>query len=144
MFRQSPTDSSAQHALLSSLDRQLPLTAQQSCEGPEEGITLEELHTALRMSARGKNQAQMACPMSSTPSSGTCWALSCWQFLHDSFQHQHSLPASMTQGVISLLYKGKGSPSLLDSYRPITLLNTELQGCWPKPCPPALGLPCSM
>ncbi len=31
----------------------------------------------------------------------------------------------MTQGVITLLYKGKGSKALLDSYRPITLLNSD-------------------
>ncbi|KAL3154645.1 hypothetical protein ABBQ32_014092 [Trebouxia sp. C0010 RCD-2024] len=45
----------------------------------------------------------------------------------ESFQAQHapSLPASMTQGVITLLYKGKGSRSSLDSYRPIILLNSD-------------------
>ena len=31
----------------------------------------------------------------------------------------------MTQGVITLLYKGKGSKALLDSYRPDTLLNSD-------------------
>ena len=31
----------------------------------------------------------------------------------------------MSQGVITLLYKGKGSKALLDSYRPITLLNSD-------------------
>ena len=47
--------------------------------------------------------------------------------LQDSFQTQltPSLPASMTQGVITLLYKGKGARSSLDSYRPITLLNSD-------------------
>ena len=45
----------------------------------------------------------------------------------NSFQAQltPSLPASMTQGVITLLYKGKGARSSLDSYRPITLLNSD-------------------
>ena len=125
MFRQSPTNSSAQHALLSSLDRQLPLTAQQSCEGPEEGITLEELHTALRMSARGKKPGSDGLPYEFYSQFWDLLGPELLAVLHDSFQHQHSLPASMTQGVISLLYKGKGSPSLLDSYRPITLLNTD-------------------
>jgi len=47
--------------------------------------------------------------------------------LQDAFQAQHglSLPTSMTQGVITLLYKVKGSKALLDSYRPITLLNCD-------------------
>ena len=42
--------------------------------------------------------------------------------LQESFQDQltRSLPASMT-----LLYKGKGAQSSLDSYRPITLLNSD-------------------
>ena len=31
----------------------------------------------------------------------------------------------MTQGVITLLYKGKGARSSLDNYRPITLLNSD-------------------
>ena len=31
----------------------------------------------------------------------------------------------MTQGVITLLYKGRGARSSLDSYRPITLLNSD-------------------
>ncbi len=67
--------------------------------------------------------------------------------LQEAFQAQHGLglPASMTQGVITLLYKGKGSKALLhvcvmnssptqkkkkkkallDSFRPITLLNSD-------------------
>ena len=47
--------------------------------------------------------------------------------LQDSFQTQltPSLPASMTQGVITLLYKGKGARSSLDSHRPIILLNSD-------------------
>ncbi len=42
--------------------------------------------------------------------------------LQEAFQAQHGLclPTSMTQGVITLLYKGKGFRALLDSYRPIT------------------------
>ena len=31
----------------------------------------------------------------------------------------------MTQGVITLLYKGKGSRSLMHSYRPTNLLNSD-------------------
>ena len=52
MFQELQTDSSAQHALLSSLDRQLPVEAQQACEGAAEGVTLEELHSALDLAAR--------------------------------------------------------------------------------------------
>ncbi len=47
--------------------------------------------------------------------------------LQEAFQAQRNLclPTSMTQGVITLPYKGKGSKALLDSYRPIALLNRD-------------------
>ena len=53
-FRQLPAEFSAQQSMLSSLDRQLPSEAQHACEGPEQGITLDELQAALKMSCRGK------------------------------------------------------------------------------------------
>jgi len=49
MYRQLPTDLSAQQALLSSLDRRLPSHAQQECEGAKQGITLDELQAALKL-----------------------------------------------------------------------------------------------
>ena len=54
MFKQLPTDMAAQQAMLSSVDRELPPEAQHECEGPDEGITLAELHSTLKASARGK------------------------------------------------------------------------------------------
>jgi len=39
------------------VDRQLPSDAQQACEGAEQGITLDELQAALKLSARGKKLA---------------------------------------------------------------------------------------
>ena len=127
MFRQLPTDMSAQQTLLSSLDRQLPVEAQQACEGAEDGITLEELHSALKASARGKKPGSDGLPYEFFSQFWDILGPELLAVLQDSFQTQHapSLPASMTQGVITLLYKGKGSRSLLDSYRPITLLNSD-------------------
>ena len=127
MFRQLPSDMSAQQTLLSSLDRQLPVEAQQACEGAEEGITLEELHSALKASARGKKPGSDGLPYEFFSQFWDLLGPKLLAVLQDSFQTQHapSLPASMTQGVITLLYKGKGSRSLLDSYRPITLLNND-------------------
>ena len=56
MFKQLPTDLSAQQSLLSLLDRQLPSEAQQAYEGTEQGITLfrgcrkhPSLHLAQRL-----------------------------------------------------------------------------------------------
>jgi len=63
--------------------------------------------------------------------------------LQEAFQAQHGLclPPSITQGVITLLYKGKGSKALVDGYRPITLLNSD-HPLWA--CPPACGGPNSV
>ena len=117
MFRQLPTDMSAQQTLLSSLDRQLPVEAQQACEGAQDGITLEELHSALKASARGKKPRSDGLPYEFFSQFWDMLGPELLAVLQDSFQTQHapSLPASMTQGVITLLYKGKGSRSLLDS-----------------------------
>ena len=127
MFQELQTDSSAQHALLSSLDRQLPVEAQQACEGAAEGVTLEELHSALKASARGKKPGSDGLPYEFFTQFWDLLGPELLAVLQDSFQTQHapSLPASMTQGVITLLYKGKGPHALLDSYRPITLLNSD-------------------
>ena len=127
MFKQLPTDVAAQHALLSSVDRQLPAEAQQACEGAEGGLTLEELHSALKASARNKKPGSDGLPYEFFSHFWDLLGPELLEVLLDCFQDQHapSLPASMSQGVITLLYKGKGSRSLLDSYRPITLLNSD-------------------
>ena len=127
MFKQLPTDMAAQQALLSSVDRQLPPEAQQECEGPDEGITLAELHSALKASARGKKPGSDGLPYEFYTQFWDLLGPELLAVLQDSFQTQltPSLPASMTQGVITLLYKGKGARSSLDSYRPITLLNSD-------------------
>ena len=127
MFKQLPTDLSAQQALLSSLDRQLPSDAQQACEGAEQGITLEELQAALKLSARGKKPGSDGLPYEFFSHFWEELGPELLAVLQEAFQTQHglSLPASMTQGVITLLYKGRGSTALLDSYRPITLLNSD-------------------
>ena len=84
-----------------------------------------ELHAALKLSARGKKPGSDGLPYEFYSQFWELLGPELLAVLQESFQRQHSLPASMTQGVITLLYKGKGSPSLLDSYRPITLLNTD-------------------
>ena len=126
MFRQAATDSAAQQTLLSSINRQLPSEAQQACEGAAEGITLEELHLALKQSARGKKPGSDGLPYELYSQFWDLLGPELLAVLQASFQGQHAaLPASMTQGVITSLYKGKGSRALLDSNRPITLLNSD-------------------
>ncbi|KAL0038486.1 hypothetical protein WJX77_008030 [Trebouxia sp. C0004] len=127
MFKQLPTDMAAQQTLLSSLDRQLPPAAHQDCEGPDEGVTLAELHSALKASARGEKPGTDGLPYKFYTQFWDLLGPELLAVLQDSFQNQltPSLPASMTQGVITLLYKGTGARSSLDSYRPITLLNSD-------------------
>ena len=79
MFRQLPTDLSAQKSLLSSLDRQLPSEAQQACQDAEQGSRLRTFRQLSSCLPVAKSRDQTACPMSSSPSSGRCWAHSCWQ-----------------------------------------------------------------
>ena len=122
------------------MDRQLPPEAQQECEGPDEGITLAELHSALKASARGKKPGSDGLPYEFYTQFWDLLGPELLAVLQDSFQTQltPSLPASMTQGVITLLYRisfppkkkkscftEQGARSSLDSYRPITLLNSD-------------------
>ncbi len=113
--------------LLSSLDRQLPSDAQQACAGAEQGITLDELQAALKLSVRSKKPGSDGLPYE--------FFAHFWEVLgpklleavvQEAFPAQHCvcLPPSMTEGIITLLYKGKGSKALLDGYRPFTLLNS--------------------
>ena len=126
MFRQADTAPTAQQTLLSSIDRQLPPEAQLACEGATEGVTLQELQLALKQSARGKKPGSDGLPYELYSQFWDLLGPELLSVLQESFQQQHAaLPASMTRGVITLLYKGKGSRALLDSYRPITLLNSD-------------------
>ena len=43
-------------------DRQLPLDVQQACEDAEQGITLDDVHAALKLSARGKKPGSASQP----------------------------------------------------------------------------------
>ncbi len=111
MFRQLPNDLSAQQSLLSSLDRQLPSGAQQACEGAEQGIQLDECQAAL------KKPGSDGLPYEFFSQFWEVLGPELLAVLQDAVQAQHGLclPTSMTQGVITLLYKGKGSKALLES-----------------------------
>jgi len=92
-----------------------------------QGIMLDELQAALKLSARGKKPGSDGMPYEFFSQFWEVLGPELLAVLQDAFQAQHGLclPTSMTQGVITLLYKGKGSKALLDSYRPITLLNSD-------------------
>ena len=102
----------------------LPSEAQQACEGTEQGITLDELQAALKLSARGRKPGSDGLPYEFFSHFWEVLGPELLAVLKDAFQAQHGLclPTSMTQGVITLLYKGKCSKALLDSYR---LINSD-------------------
>ena len=117
----------AQRSLLSSLDRQLPSDAQQACEGADQGIKLDELQAALRLSARGKKPSSAGYPYEFFSQFWEVLGPELLSVLQEALQAQHGLclPPSMTQEIITLLHKGKDSKALLDNYRTITLLNSD-------------------
>ena len=95
-FKQLPTDMAAQHALLSSVDRQLPAEAQQACEGAEGGLTLEELHSALKPSARNKKPGSDGLPYEFFSHFWDLLGPELLEALLDCFQDQHA-PSSCSQ-----------------------------------------------
>ncbi len=113
-----PTDLSAQQALLPRLDRRLPSHADQACEGAEQCITLHELQTALKLSARSKKQGSNGLLYEFYSQFWEVRGPELLAVLQKAFQAQHSLSCTV-------LYKGKDSKALLDRYRPITLLNSD-------------------
>ena len=116
MLRQLPTDLSAQQSLLSSLYRQLPSEAQQACEGAEQGITLDELQAAVKLSARGKKPGSDGLPYEfvllpvlggagprAAGSPARCLSSSAWPLLanlHDSRRHHLAVQGQGLQGPV--------------------------------------------
>ncbi|KAL3162709.1 hypothetical protein ABBQ38_008750 [Trebouxia sp. C0009 RCD-2024] len=111
MFRQLPTDLTAQQTLLSSVDQQLPAEAQQACEGPDEGITLAELHSALKASARGKKPGSDGLPYEFFTQFWDLLGPELLAVLQESFQTQHapSLPACQEQLCKAIKHIGRAA-----------------------------------
>lgn len=130
LFAAQPVSLAAQEELLLAVDRHLPPQAAAAGEGArgDGSVSVAELEAALKSLPRGKAPGFDGLPYE--------FYLRFWplmgQELADVLQEAFdggagaSLPPSLVQGRITLLYKGKGadreSPA---SYRPITLLNTD-------------------
>ncbi len=138
MFRQLSTVLSAQHALLSTLDRQLPSDAQQACEVAEQGITLHELQAALKLSARDSKPGSDGLPSAFLPQ--------IWEVLDSELpavRHGLCLPISMTQKVITLLTRARAPKACLTSTARLPY-STTTTSYLPRLWLPALGLPTSI
>lgn len=46
-------------------------------------------------------------------------------FVFKNMERVQNIPASFSEGVITIFYKNKGDKNNLDNYRPISLLNTD-------------------
>jgi hypothetical protein len=133
LFTVAATDPQAQQQLLAAVDSTLSPKAQQQCLGPSQdgSISLAEAAAALATMPRGKAPGSDGL---SYEFYTACWAVM-GQPLVDAFnsvfssqQQQPQLSAVQRAGLIVLLYKGGGkNPADPDSYRPITLLNTDVK-----------------
>lgn len=128
LFRVYPTDEDAQRALLDSLDKTLDTQSAGGSQHPDNNgvFTADELEKALSSTANNKRPGPDGLPYEFYK----CF----WLELHphlvavcaETFSNPEGrLPDSLTTGVVTLLYKEKGSRADLKNYRPITLLNTD-------------------
>ena len=129
LFAPPDTSPQAQQQLLMALDLHLTPQQRQQGEGTagDGSISLEELTQTLQGMPRGKSPGFDGLPYE--------FYQRCWDqlgpeltaVLSEALQPgAASLPADMTEGRVTLLYKGKGADRAQPaSYRPITLLNTD-------------------
>jgi exonuclease III len=135
LFRKAPVDAAAQDILLASLTRRLPAEMREAAEGPagDGSITPGCLAAALAASANHKAPGtdglpyevyrvlwDIVGPMMAAAANAALEALMGGE------APEAAMPDSWLEGIIILLYKGKGLPRpQLASYRPITLLNAD-------------------
>ena len=120
----------AQDTLLVAVDRQLSAAQQLKGEGAaaDGSISLEDLTKALTSLPRGKAPGFDGLPYEFYQRFWEQLGPELTAVLQEAFQpgSPGQLPSDMTEGRITLLYKGKGLDRALPaSYRPITLLNTD-------------------
>ena len=130
LFAAQPVSLAAQDELLQAVDRRLSPQAAAAAEGErgDGSVSVAELETALRSLPRGKAPGLDGLPYEFYLRFWPVVGLELAGMLQEAFGGggEAALPPPLTQGRITLLYKGKGadreSPA---SYRPITLLNTD-------------------
>ena len=128
LYTPQPTCQDAQQEILGALDTCLSEEAAQACEGAQP-ITLDELQTSLATLSRGKQPGSDGLPYEFYQQLWDLLGGSLLEVILEAFHSGDggSLTSSQVQGTITLLYKGKGSRADPASYRPITLLNTDVK-----------------
>ncbi len=130
LFAPPQTSIEAQHTLLAALDLHLSPHQQHQGEGSagDGSISLEDLTKALGSLPRSKAPGFDGLPYEFYQRFWEQLGPELTAVLQEAFQPDGpgQLPPDMTEGRITLLYKGKGLDRALPaSYRPITLLNTD-------------------
>lgn len=139
LFRVQPVCAEAQQELLSAVGNTVPDDLRSAAEGPDDGtLTAPELAAALGGMANGKAPGPDGLPYEVYK---VLWELlgprlcaaAAASYLDaagatDSTAMAAALPPSWLEGLITLIYKGNNlDKATLTSYRPITLLNTDLK-----------------
>ena len=127
LYRKRETDSLAQAELLECLDCVLSREARELAESTANGrISLAELTAALEASARGSAPGLDGLTYEFFREFWDLLGPALAAMLDETFSDpEAALPASLTEGRITLLHKQGKDKTLPDSYRPITLLNVD-------------------
>ena len=128
LFRPQPCDAEAQTELLQVVDKVLSPSDRQACEGVE-SISLDELTDSLHRMPRGKSPGSDGLTYEFYQQYWTELGPLLLGALREAFQDpiDTRLSESQRTGIITLLYKGSGPKSEPSSYRPLTLLNTDVK-----------------
>jgi len=131
LFRVGTTDTAAQQQLLASVDATLSTEAAAACEGPcgDGTFTSAELLSALSATAPGKSSGTDGLTYEFWKKFWPELGCHLTDVLNEAFASSTTtlLPESMREGLIVLIYKGRGAKDKLASYRPITLLNSDVK-----------------
>lgn len=128
LFQKRAVDTDAQTSLLTAIDKTLSPDDRATCDG-EEPLTLTELHDSLQSMQRGKKPGSDGLTYEFLQQYWLVLGPILLQVFLEAFNDTLNTGLSLSQrsGIITLLYKGSGSKSDPASYRPLTLLNTDVK-----------------
>lgn len=129
LFRPGDADAPTQRRMLEAVDSRLPADLASTCEGV---FSADELRAALATMPRGKSPGSDGLPYELYTALWDVLGQPMCDAFNEAFARGEDGSPSLTSrqrtGTIVLLFKGGGQDrSLLGSYRPITLFNTDLK-----------------
>lgn len=133
LFHPAQVSAPAQQLMLGAIDATLDEAGKAQCLGPlaDGSLTVECLRSALAAAPCGKHPGEDGLPYELY---STFWAqlgapmAAAFNHCFQSDEEEPSLSAGSRLGIITLIFKGDDkAPDDPDSYRPITLLNTDVK-----------------